>query len=808
MSIAGDFRYAIRVLRSTPALTVPAVASLALGIAVNTTIFSVVNALLLRPLGESGTIVRLGRSMNDDGSFRSISYAEFDFLQQHARSFDDVVGSEIGSVFLAGSQESEFVSAEVVTSNYFRVLKKLPSIGRGFDEHAIDEPGVIISDRLWRRRFAADPALIGRNVSINNQSFTIIGIARSGFSGTFPGVATDLWLPSIRADAARDNDPRALESMDVIGILNTRTSLATARAELQVLTRRMAELNPQRDRARGLVLAEARGIHPALARRIGPFALAMMGIVSVVLLIACANVASLLLARAAARRMELGLRLALGASRRRVVAQLLIESLLLALMGGMVGVVLSFWAVGTINALTLTAGPTGAPVFLDLRLDRRVLGFTAAATLFTTIAFGLLPAVQGTRVNLISALKDPQSSPDRRRSRLRGALLIVQVTTSVVLLVGAVLLFRSVRNSARMDLGFDPDRVTVVSFNLQTLGYDRLRTEQFYAELLRRAREMPDVDRAALADFVPMAGRGGTVTVLNPRSTLPSGDERLSVAYNRVSDDYFATVGQPLIRGRGFTSQDRPGAPPVAIVNEALSRQFWPNDDAIGKRLRIVTEPGDRGTEREIVGIAKDARYGSFGGDVGPFVFLPALEQLGRAGTLHVRAFSNTSAVLAPINRLVREMDERVVPRTSRTMRDAMSFALIPTQIAQTVFGVAGATALLLATGGLYGLVCYTLQQRFKEIGLRVALGASPEQIFRLIVGGTVRLTAIGVAAGVLLAAFAMRLLAWMLIGLSPIDPLTFAGVAALMLIVTLGAGYVGARQGLSVDPAAVLKYE
>jgi predicted permease len=531
-----------------------------------------------------------------------------------------------------------------------------------------------------------------------------------------------------------------------------------------------------------------------------------MGIAGVVLVIVCANVASLLLARASARRAEFAVRLALGAARRRLIAQLLVESLALALVGAAIGCVLSFWALRSINALTMIPGPTGAPVFFDLRLDQRVLIFTAVVTMLTTIAAGLIPAVQGTRINLTSTLKDSQAGPDRRQSRLRGALVIVQVAVTVVLRVGAVLLFRSVRNSARIDLGFDPDRVAVVSFNLQTHGYDRARAEQFYRELLGRARGLPLVERAALADFVPMGGRGGTLTVLNPHSALPSGQDQVSAAYNRVSDDYFATVGQPVIRGRGFTSHDRPGAPPVAVVNEAMAKRFWPNDDAIGKRLRVVSEPGDLGIEREIVGVAKDAKYGSFGGEVGALVFMPALEGFGRAQTLHIRAAANPALVLAEINGLVREIDAGVAPQSSETMREAMSVALVPAQIAQTVLGVAGVIALLLATGGLYGLVCYTLEQRLKEIGIRVALGASREQVFRLIVGGTVRLSAIGVATGVLLAAGAMRLLASLLIGLSPTDPLTFGGIAALLVFVTLGAGYAAAQKGLNVDPMVVLR--
>jgi predicted permease len=603
-------------------------------------------------------------------------------------------------------------------------------------------------------------------------------------------------------------DPRAVDSIDVIGILAAGTSIEMARAELVVLERRMAELDPRRDPRRRLVIADARGIHPGLARHIGPFALAMMAIVGVVLLIVCANVSGLLLARASARRSEIAIRLAVGASRGRVSRLLLVESGLLAVAGAAAGILLAFWAVRSTNALTLIPGPTGTPVFFDLRLNMRVLAFTAAVTVITTIVFGLLPALQGTRVDLMSSLKDPQSAPGRRRARLRSALVVAQVAVSVALLVGAVLLVRSVRNSARLDLGFDPDGVGVVSFNLQMLGYDRLRSEQFYGALLERTRALPGVERAALATFVPMAGSGDTITVLNPQSTLAEGG-RMSVAYNRVSDDYFATVRQPLVRGREFTPRDRPGAP-VVIVNETLARRLFGDGDAIGRRIRIVGESGDAGTEREVIGIAQDARYGSFGGRIGPFVFLPALEGLGRAETLHIRASSpqTLTTALSATAGVARALDPLATPKNNQSMREAMSFALIPALVAETVLGVAAVIALLLASGGLYGLICYTLQQRVKEIGVRVALGATREQVFRLIVGGSIRLTIVGAAAGLLIAAGAMRLLSSLLIGLRPTDPLTFAGVGAAMLAVSLTAGYVAARKGLAIDPVVVLKHE
>jgi putative ABC transport system permease protein len=808
MSIAADVGYAGRVLRRTPMFAVPAIVSLAVGIAVNTTVFSVVNALLFRPLAAatSDTLVRIGRSMNGDGSFRSVSYDEFSVLQRHAVSFADMVGSQITSIVFGGADGAEFVSAEIVTPNYFRALGP-PPIGRGFEEPAAVDTAVI-SERFWRRRFGADPSAVGRRVSINNRAFTVVGVAPRDFTGAFPGVATDVWLPFVRPGAAAAGDPRAEEPVGmVIGVLNREASIAAARAELQALSQRMRELDVRRDRARGFVAADTRGIHPGIGRRIRPFVLAMMGIVVVVLLVACANVAGLLITRANARRAELALRLGLGASRGRVIQQLLIESAVLAGIGAAFGCLLAFWAVRWINALTLVPGPTGTPAYLDLEIDGRVLAFTAALSTLTTLACGLLPAIQGARVDPIAALKGSPSSAGRGPSRMRSALVVVQVAVAVVLTIGAVLLLRSVGNSARVEVGFDPDGVVVAGFNLQAAGYDRARAARFFDELLPNARRLPGVERASLADFVPMAGRGGSVTVRNPHAPDPAGD-RLQVAFNRVSDDYFATVGQPLVHGRDFSADEPPGAPPGAIVNETMAARLWPGQEAIGKRIRVIGESGDAGTERHVVGVARDAKYGSFNDEAGSFLFLPAREGLGRTQTLHIRTASSPAVVISQLNALLHTMDPGVVPQSTQTMREAMSAALVPAEIARVVLGVAAVVALLLATGGLYGLVCYALVQRLKEIGIRVALGATREHVFRLIVGGTIRLAAIGITIGIAIAAGLMRLLSSLLIGLTALDPLTFAGVAILMAAVTLVAGSTAARKGFRVDPIDVLKYE
>jgi predicted permease len=811
MRLIADLRYAVRLSTRTPAFTIPAVASLALGIAVNTTMFGIVNAVLLKPLatGGYGELVRIGRSTRTDRQFRSVSYDELLHLREHAASLAGLAGHQLESVTMTAADGAFVVSTETVTADYFSVVGATPSLGRGFgpaeDRLGGDSPVAVISDRFWRRHFRGDPAVVGREVSLNRRPFTIVGVAPPGFSGTFPGVDIDIWVPATMVDVLMHKaERRSALTLMLVGRLKPGTSIRTAEAELEGLARRMADEDPQRDRARSFAVAAARGIHPALARVVGAFLLLLMGVVGVVLLIACANVASLFLARASARTGEFAVRLACGASRGRVLAQLLVESSVIAVLGGGIGVLLSVGALALLNRIILTTGPTGAPIYFNLQLDARVLLFTAALTMMTTLVFGLAPGVRAARVDLIAALKDSRSLAGRRRSRLRGALVIVQVALSFALLVAAVLLFQSLRNSHALDLGFNPDGVVVATFDqLRTLGYDRPRMQAFYADVLARARTTPGVEQAALADFIPTVVRGGTIEMIAPGAAGSGERDPVTVPCGRVSDQYFATVRQPLVRGRDFTPQDRPGAPLVIIVNEAMARRFWPGRDPLGARVRI----GENGDEFAIVGIVRDAKYQSLTEDGGPFIFFPMLQREGSSSTLYVRASSALSAVAADIGRVVRDVDPNV-PYRGQPMRERLAFSLVPVRVAQSVFGVAGVIALLLASGGLYGLVSYTLEQRLKEIGIRVALGATRQRVFRMIVGGAVRLTAVGVAIGAAIAAGAARLVSSLLYGLSPTDPPTFVGIAVLLTLVTLGAGYAAARKGLDVDPMTVLRNE
>ena len=806
----ADLRLALRRLAAAPSFSVPAVLSLALGIAANTTIFSVVDALLLRPLGgaDAAGLIRIGQSVRHDGSFRAVSHVEYVYLRDHASTLDGLIGHEPQPMTLGSADGPQVVWGEIVTGNYFSVLGVRPPLGRGFapdeDRTPGERPVLVLSDGLWRRRFGSDPAIVGRTVTLNAHRFTIVGVAPAGFRGTFTGFDIDLWVPVMMHDVAAPGSGRIAQAADrfllLIARLTPGVSLARARADLQALGSQLAQAYPAENRDRTFEVGSAAGVHPFIATLVRAFLALLTGVVALVLVSACANVATLLLARAAARRRELATRLAIGAGRARLIGQLLVESLVLALAGGASGLLM---AVGSIRVLDAFHPPTGVPIALGLHVDARVAIFTFVLATATAVVFGLAPALQATRIDIVAGLKDEGRLSGGSKSRLRDALIVAQVALSIVLLVGAALLVRSLRNAASLDPGFEPDRVAVISFDPEMLGYDRAKVERFYARLLERARALPGAERAAYADFVPMGDRGDSIAIAIP-GRAPEGREGAEVSYNRVSPVYFSTVKLPLVAGRDFTDGDREGAPGVAIVNQAMARRLWPGADALAQRLRVRGEALDR----QVVAVARDTIVGGVGEDARPYLYLPALQRYRPSLTLHVRSALPAGTVLEALRSIVRELDRDVPAYDGRPMRESMAFSLVPVAVARNVLGLSGLIALVLAIGGLYGIVTYTVAERVKEIGIRVALGATRAHVFAAIVGSAVRLTAIGIAIGAAAALAGTRALKILMYGVSPTDAPTFLVVALLLTIVALAASYGAARRGLDVDPMVALRRE
>jgi predicted permease len=793
MSITSDLRYALRFLRATPSFTIPALVSLALGIALNTTMFSIVSAMLLRPVIEdSPDLVRIGRSMRGDGSFRSVSYDEFTYLRTYATSFADLSGSAMETVAVSTGDGSETLAVELVAGGYFSMLRVPFRQGAAFP--APDTPRAaprvaVVSERFWRRQLGSDVRIQGRTVLVNNVPVTVVGVVSQAFTGIdFPGVVIDLWLPIGLTHEVLHRDDQFPPSMSAMARLKEGVTMTAARAELEVLSRRMSDQTPGRDRNRGFTLGGSSGLHPGIARVLGVVFSLLMATVGLVLLIACANVAGGLLARAAARQRELGIRLALGASRRRVVGQLLVESLVLAGLGASAGVALSVWPIQLLNALASRSdGPAGVPLQLGLELDTRVLLFTAVVASLTAIVFGLVPALQATRVNLVDALRGTRV-PSGGRGGLRSALLVTQIALSFVLLVSSGLLFKSLRNAAAPESSVDAGRVAIASFgNLRSFGYDAARVERFHRDWLDAVRTLPGVEQAALASFV-----GERREFRVPGRT--DDNAKLTVRAGVVSDGYFATMRQAIIAGRDFTVA--PSAVPVAIVNRAFATRYFPNEIAVGRRIGL----GEDLAEHEIIGVVVDVRGSSLGGDIEPLVYLQ-----GVPGTLRVRTSGAASTMLTDIQRIGQRLERNLPPYSGRTGEEEIAASLAPQRVVQAVVTTAGVIALLLAAGGLYGLLTYSLEMRLKEVGVRIALGATARTLFGLIVGGVAKLTAIGIVAGMALAVAVTRFARAMLYGVSPTDVLTFASVSVLLVLVTLVAGWITVRQGLKVDPVALL---
>ncbi len=806
----SDLRLAFRGLARQRLVSVVVVLSLALGIGANAVIFSLVNALLLRPLPvpEPDRLLRIGRTVRGDG-FDALSYAEFRALQGGAPSLA-VLAHQPNNVVLSVDGEPLEETMEIVSESYFRTLGLALPLGRGFAPEAGltrgAHPVAVISDQLWRRRFAADPGVVGRAVKVNGHPFMVVGVAPPAFRGTFAGIDVALWLPlgmhaQVLPDEPALDDPR-YRFLLVIARHGARSSRAEVQAQLAAVAARLAAEIPGTDPAVGLTIRESSGVHPFLAAIVRAFLGLLMVIVALVLAVACANVANLLLARATARRQEMALRRSLGASRGRVVRQLLAESLVLAGLGGAGGLVVALWSSRLLGAFRPFST---VPIALDVSPDWRVFAFTALITVGTGLLFGLAPALHASGVQLSTALR--AETGGRHGSLVRHGLVVAQVAVTAVLLVGAVLLARSLGNSRTLDPGFEARDVVVVATEPGRLGYTGDQTRLLWDRLTDRLAALPGVRDVALGLFVPMGDRADQLPLLPGERTFAGEPDGVWVDYSYVSPTYFRTLDIPVLAGREFRESDSRDAPPVAIVNETLARRFWPDGDALGRGVRIRDREG-RERVAQVVGVSRNIRYRSPGEPPLPFLYLPHV-QWDRADLLvHLRVAPGAGAGLAPAIREQIRAEDPELPVAVTSMEEAMAFSLVPIRLAAAVLGFAGALGLLLAAIGLFGVMTYAVARRTREIGIRMALGARSAQVRRMVVGSGVRLVLAGLALGLPVALLGAPLLGWMLYGVKPRDPVTVVAVVALLTLIALAAAYVPARRATAIDPALVMREE
>ncbi len=803
-----DLRYALHMLRKNPGLTIVAVVSLALGIGANTTIFSWMDGLVLHPLPlvkDPGRLVFLN-TFGPGGMQWSVSYPDFLDWKAQTRRITGMSATNFDQFGLRTTGQAERAWGVYASADYFGVLGVGPILGRVFrpDEDSTlgGAPVVVLGYGFWQRKFAGDSAVLGRHLMLNNHDLTVIGVLPPKFGGTIPGLSFDVWVPLTMAAvlAARGNilDGRGNRFLSVIARLKPGVTIGEASAEIGLVQQRLGGTYPV-DR---LSTASAEPISaegpPAWFR---PLFLALLGITAVVLLVACANVANLLLARATARRKEIAMRLALGARRARLVRQLLIESALLAVLGGAVGLFISLWGRELFEAFV---PPAPLPIEMQFGVNGRVLAVAVLATALAALVFGAAPALRATRPNLVPALKDDAGEGIGSRSRLRSALVVGQLALSVVALVAAGLFLRSLGRANDVDRALgDPAHVLIAGTDLFAAGYDRARGEALLDRLLDRVTQAPGVQSASLTTFVPLGFPNQSHWGTQVEGYQPGAHEDMSIQFALVGPDYFETMGTPIVRGRGITDTDRDSAQHVAVVNEAFARRYWPGLDPLQRRLRMAGQ--DWAT---VVGVAKDGKYNQLNEAPLPFIWRPIAQVYGAQPDFVVRTAGDPKALIEPLRVAFASLDPRLAFLDPRTLAEHMGPSTFIQQTGAALLGLFGALALVMAAVGIYGVMAYTVSRRTREMGIRVALGAARRDILGMVVGQASGLVALGLGVGAAAALGVGLLLESQLLGIRAYDPPTFVTILVLLGAVGLVASWIPARRAASVDPVVTLKAE
>jgi putative ABC transport system permease protein len=812
--LSQDVRYGVRLLRRSPLFTAIAVASLAIGIGANTTIFSIVNAMLLRSLpglAEPARLVDIGRTQNGDG-FDTISYPNYHDLRQRVTTVADVYAYRVEPlpVSLGGEREAERIYATPVSGSYFRALGTTAARGRLLNESddRRDGPHVaVISDELWQRRFGRAEETVGNVVTLNGLPVTVVGIAPPRFQGTTV-LRADAWVPLSMATLASPRLPSSLftcrECVWLImgGRLRPGVSLGQANAEVRTIGVTLEKDYPDANRGKNFSVVRT-SVFPGEIELVSGFLAVLLGIVGLVLIAACVNLAGMLLARAATRRREIALRLAIGAGRARLLRQLVTETLVLFLAGGAAGLLLTQWLTRLLLAM-LPSLPV--PIGVDFVVDWRVLTFAAALSLAAAVFCGLAPALQASKTDLVAALKI--DAEQRGGSlRLRSAFIVAQVMVSVVLVVAGALFVRALGRAARIDPGFDQRGVDVVTFDLSLSGYGEADALAFADGLLGRVRALPGVEHAALTVNLPLSGnRMGLGRLRVPGLQPPNGETAFPADWNAVSPEYFATLRMPLVAGRDFTPQDVAGAPGAIIINAAMARSVWHTTDVLGRQFESDGGRDYASTTLTVVGVAPDAQVDTLGKRAGPFVYVPLAQRYVPRVSLLVK--STAGNLIPQVRKLARELNPNLPVTNAMPLQEVTAILLIPQRIAGGLAASLGVVVLLLAAIGIYGITSYSASRRTREIGIRMALGADRAAVMRLVVRQGFMLTAAGMALGLAAAAAGAQLIRSLLFGVSALDPLAFGGAALVFATVSLAASYVPARRAMKVDPMIALRAE
>ena len=799
-----DLRYGVRKLLKSPGFSLVAVMTLAVGIGANTAIFSVVNAVLLRPLPfeRPEELVRVFGTRASRSSFsRPHSYLNFSDMRAQNQAFESLAAYTGASAALSGADAPEQITGVVSTGDIFRVLRTKPLMGRLLepgDERPGGSNAVVISHGLWQRRFGGDPQIVGRPIRLDGREREIVGVTPADFHFEFVSDATDFWMPIDPAEGSYKS--RGSIFLEAIGRLKPGASVEQAGADLGVVGSRLEQQYPDSNAGLGVRLASAQ---EDLVGDLRPTLLVLLGAVGFVLLIACANVANLLLARAAGRYREIAVRSALGAWRGRIVRQLMTESLLLALAGGLLGLLFALWGVKILSAFV----PENVPRFGETSLDLRVLGFTLAASVLTGFLFGIAPALQSSKFDLNEALKEGGrgGTDGQGRRRVRSLLIVSEVALSLVLLVGAGLLIKSFVKLRNTDPGFDASNTLTASLSLASVRYDTdEKIADFYRLLVERVRAMPGVESVGAVTPLPLSENGYSFSFeIVGQPPLPPGQGQ-SASARFVAPDYFRAQGVPLRKGRIFTEADKAGAPDVIVVNEAFARRYFPGVEPLGQRLSL----GINNIEGEVVGVVGDIRGTRLATPAAPEYYVPEATVAFTDLTLVIRTKGDPASLTPALREVVKEMDKDQPLYDVRTMDALVARSVARQRFSMTLIGVFAVLAMLLAAVGIFSVMSFLVSQRAHEIGIRMALGAQRRDILSMVVRQGVTLTLVGVCVG-LAGAFALtRLMSGLLYEVSATDPVVYGGITALLAAVALLACYVPARRATKVDPLIALRYE
>jgi predicted permease len=824
-SLIRDLSYTFRTLKRNPGFAAIAVLSLALGIGANTAIYTIYSAIFHRDVGVRDTASMVDVYTSDEfDEYLTSSYPDYlDYREQASDVFEDMITYNLSLAILDEGENTEFVFGEEVTGNYFDVLGLQPLMGRTFIPEEDDAygapPTVVVSYTTWQRRYGSDPEIVGKSMKLNGTAFTIIGVMPKKFTGMFP-FYVDMWVPihfhdiimppgTFGDDVNRPNrlESRGSRNLWVKGRLKPGVTVEQARASLATVSARLAEEYPESNEGREsrALPSDDVALIPFLDGPIKAFTMFLMIMVGLVLVIACTNLAGMTLARASRRRKEIGVRLAIGAGRWRLTRQLLTESITLALLGGVAGLVFARWL---LTVLVAVQPPIPIAINLDLGLDTGVLAFTFALSLLTGVVFGLLPSLRATRPDLVGVLKDSYGALEGRLRRfgIRSGLVVVQVAVSALLLLCAGLFLRSLGNVSNVDYGYTLRQGVIATMDLSYRGYTQEAGNQFFDELKQRLQVIPGVEAVAYADDLPLDASLSTTSMF-PQGTDVPYDEEDGVEVDRaeVGPDYFRAMGIQIVFGRPFDSTDLPDGERVAIVNESFARRFWPDESALGKRFERGSSSR---TPFTIVGVARDGKYRTLGEQARLFAYTALSQNPISFRTAIVRTSADDRQILPIVRSEVRAMDPDLPMFQLITVPEHGELMLfLPRLVAALVTGL-GVLSLILGTTGLYGIIAYDVSRRTREVGIRVALGSDRRGVIQLILWDGMKLVVVGLSVGIILAAAITGAIRLLLYGISPLDPVTFIVVPALFLGITTATTIGLARRAASVDPVIALRTE